>query len=160
MPNVFKPLPGTANQSITITIDGLTNNGQRQGVAIDNTTALLEDALVRVKIVAPASGTLATGVVNVYAYGTVNGGTDYCDSASGADAAITLTVPPNMNLIGVINVVANGVTYPSKKFSVAKAFDGIMPDHWGIVIENKTGGTLGTGCTAIYQGFNGQIVSS
>jgi hypothetical protein len=61
---------------------------------------------------------------------------------TGTDANATLTVPPNVVLIGRINVVANSATYIGGPFSVAAAFGGVLPDHWGIVIENKTGATL------------------
>jgi hypothetical protein len=62
-------------------------------------------------------------------------------------------------VIGVLNVVADAATYKSEPMSVAAAFGGILPDHWGIALENKTGGTLdaSTG-SAFYQGINQQAV--
>jgi hypothetical protein len=131
---------GTSNQSITCTITSLANNGQRGSAAIDNSTNLFLDALVFVKVKTSTSS--ATGTVNVYAYGTADGGTTYSDGVTGTDAGQTLTVPPNVRLIGVINAVANTTTYSAGPFSVASAFGGVMPDHWGIVVENKTGATL------------------
>ena len=133
---------GTNAQTITCTLASLANNGQRQSTAIDNTSNLFLDALVEVSIKSNASGTSASGYVNVYAYGTVDGGTTYSDGATGTDGSITLTSPPNMRLIGVINVVANATTYAGGPFSVAGAFGGRLPDHWGIVIENKTNAAL------------------
>ena len=158
MSTTFKPLYGTSNQSITITLDALANNGQRCCLVVDNSTNLFEDALVGLKIVAPASGTSATGAVNVYAYGTADGGTTYGDTATGTDAGVTLTSPPNLRLIGTVNVVANSTTYNGSLLSVATAFDGVLPQKWGVVVENKTGGTLGAGNAAWYQGYNGQGV--
>lgn len=152
---------GTSNQGITITLAGLTNNSQRQSTAIDNTSNVFLDALVQLKVKSGAASTSATGVVNIYAYGTADGGTSYSDSASGSDAAITLTVPPNMRLIRVINVVANAVTYIGGPFSVAAAFGGMLPDHWGIVVENKSGGTLDAtegNFAKFYQGILAQVV--
>lgn len=144
---------GAAAQPITCTFTGLASAGQRQSAAIDNTGNLFLDALVQIKVKAAASGTSATGYVNVYAYGTADAGSDYSDGASGSDASITLTNPPNMRLIGVINVVANSATYVSPPFSVAAAFGGVLPDHWGIVVENLTGAALdGTVGSAWYQG--------
>jgi hypothetical protein len=150
---------GTTNQTITITIASLANNGARESTVIDNTSDLFLDALVQLKIKAPAASTAATGYVNVYAYGTADDGTNYGDGATGIDAAITLTVPPNLRLIGVINVVANGVTYKSNPMSVAQAFGGVLPAKWGLVLENKTGGTLDTtggNHSAFYQGVLAQ----
>jgi hypothetical protein len=141
MSNV-KTAYGTNNQAITCTITSLANNGQRQSTAIDNSSNDWLDARVFVKVKSNASGTSATGFVNVYAYGTSDGGTTYSDGATGTDGSITLTSPPNMRLIGVINVVANAVTYNGGPFSVAAAFGGVLPDHWGIVIENKSGAAL------------------
>lgn len=152
---------GSQNQTITLTIASLANNGQRESSVIDNTSNLFLDALVQLKIKSAAASTSSTGVVNVYAYGTVDGGTTYSDSATGSDAGITLTSPPNMRLIGVVNVVANSTTYKSHPMSVAAAFGGVLPDKWGIVIENKTGATLDATAgnhAAIYQGIYAQTV--
>lgn len=139
---------GTSNQAITCSLapggTGLVNAGARQSTAIDNTTNLFQDALVHVKVKTGGSGVTSTGTVNVYAVGTADGGTTYTEGASGSDASITLTVPPNARLIGVINAVANATTYNGGPFPVASAFGGVLPDHWAIVIENKTGGTLDT----------------
>src|SRR5262245_2717130 len=98
---------GTSNQSITCTITSLANNGQQQSDAVDNTSNLFLDALVAIKVKTNASGTSASGYVNVYAYATADGGTTYSDGASGSNGSITLTVPPNMRLVGVVNVAAN-----------------------------------------------------
>jgi hypothetical protein len=157
----IKPLYGTSNQSITCTITSLANNGQRSSLAIDNTTNLFLDALVNVKAKSNASGTSATGYINVYAYGTADGGTTYGggESGMGTDAGVTLTSPPNIRLIGVINMVANATTYNSGPMSVAAAFGGVLPDHWGIVIENKSGATLDASIgNSFYQGVQAQSV--
>jgi hypothetical protein len=144
---------GTSNQSITITITSLTNGSAQQSTAVDNTSNKFLDVLVQLIIKSAGSSTSATGSVNVYAYGTADGGSHYSDSATGSNGSITLTAPPNMRLIGVINVVANSTTYVGGPFSVAAAFGGILPDHWGIVVENKSGATLDASVgSAFYQG--------
>ena len=144
---------GTNGQNITCTVTSLANNGQRQSTVVDNSSNLYLDALVFVKVKSAGSSTSSTGYVNVYAYGTVDGGTSYTDGATGSDGSITLTVPPNMRLIGVISVVANSTTYYGGPFSVAAAFGGILPEKWGIVVENKSAATLDASVGAcIYQG--------
>jgi hypothetical protein len=159
MTTTFKSKYGTNGQSIGITITSLANNGQRQSDVIDNGTNLYLDALVSPRIKTGGSGTSASGYVNVYAYGTVDGGSLYSDSASGSDGSITLTSPPNMRLIGVINAVANSTEYNGGPFSVAQAFGGVLPEKWGIVIENKTGGTLDASIGSVkYQGIQQQGV--
>ena len=150
---------GTASQSITCTITSLGNNGQRQSTALDNTSNLFLDALVFVTVKSAAASTSATGIVNVYAYGSSDGGSTYSDTCTGSDGAVTLTAPPNLKLIGTINVVANSTTYHGGPFSVAAAFGGQLPDHWGIVVENKTAATLDASVgAAIYQGVLAQTV--
>lgn len=130
---------GDPNQPITINLNSLANNGARESLVIENTEGFL-DALVQVKFKSGGSGVTSAGYVNVYAYGSANDGTNYGDGATGADAAITLTSPPNLKRIGIINVVAVSTTYVSNPFSVRAAFGGTMPKKWGIVIENKSGG--------------------
>jgi|SRR5215813_1069712 len=159
--STLQTLYGTANQSITCTLASLANGSARQATAVDNSSTLFLDAFVQLKIKSGASGTSATGFVNVYAYGTADDGTTYSDSASGTDGAITLTSPPNVRLIGVLNVVANATTYKSAPMSVAAAFGGILPKKWGIIIENKTGGSLDAtegNHAKFYQGINIQAV--
>jgi hypothetical protein len=157
--STIKSLYGTNNQAITCTITSLTNNSMRQSTAIDNTTNLFLDALVQVKIKTNASGTSGSGYVAIYAYGSADGGTDYTDGATGSDAAFTSTSPPNVRLIGIINAVANATTYIGGPISVAAAFGGILPDHWGIIIENQTGATLDASVgSSWYQGYSNQVV--
>lgn len=72
--SVVKPVYGTNNQTITCTFTSLSNNSARCAAVVDNTSALFLDALVQVLVKSGAASTLSTGVVNVYAYGTSNGG--------------------------------------------------------------------------------------
>ncbi len=133
---------GTSNQAITCSLASLTTTSSRESTVVDNTTNLFLDALVMLKVKSGGSATSATGFVNIYAYATVDGGTTYTDTATGSDAGITLTTPRNLRLIGTINVVANSTTYKGGPFSVASAFGGVLPQKWGIVVENQSGGTL------------------
>lgn len=152
---------GDQGQAITITLAALANAAARESTVVDNRTNLFLDALVQLKVKAPAASTATTGYVNVYAYGTSDDGTTYGDTATGADAALTLTSPTNLRLIGRINVVVDSVTYKSNPMSVAAAFGGVLPAKWGIVIENQTGGTLPSGGSdhaAKYQGVYAQTV--
>ena len=146
---------GTNNQTITCTVASLTSTSVRSSAAIDNTTNLYLDAVVQVQIKTAAAATSTSGIINVYAYGTTDGGTTYPEGA-GADGLITLTVPTNLILIGQLNCVANSTTYKSNPMSVAVAFGGVLPALWGIVIENLTGATLdaaGGNHKTIYQGI-------
>lgn len=150
---------GTSNQTITVTMASLASAAARASTAVDNSTNVFSDALVSIITKTNAAGTTATGTVNIYAYGTADGGTNYSEAATGTDAAITLTSPPNVRLIGSLNTVANATTYKAGPFSVAYAFNGVLPDHWGIIVENKSGAALdatGGNHSAVYQGVLSQ----
>lgn len=132
---------GTSGVAMTITIASMGSTSAQSCVAINNTTTLFLDAVVQVKVKTNAAGTTATGLVNIYAYGSADGGTTYPEGA-GTNASVTMTVPTNLILVGQINAVANATTYVGNTVSIAAAFGGVLPAFWGIVIENLTGAAL------------------
>lgn len=162
--STIQQLYGTSNQAITCTLTSLANatgsyGAGRASTAVDNTTNLFLDALVQVKVKTSASALANDQAVYVYAYGTADGGTDYTDGITGTDAAFTGTNPPNTRLIGVINAVATSTTYVGGPWSVALAFGGVLPDHWGIYVVNFTGQTLDASVgSAWYQGVQASVV--
>ncbi len=160
----IKALYGSNGQAITCTITNLTNatnatGAGRSSLAVDNTSNEFLDALVSVKVKTSASALANDKCVYVYAYGTSDGGSDYTDGAPGTDSAFTGTNPPNMKLIGIINCAASSTTYVGGPFSVAAAFGGVLPDHWGIYVVNFTGQTLDASVgSSWYQGVSAQAV--
>ena len=157
--STVKPLYGTSNQSITCTITSLATANLRESTAIDNSSNLYLDALVTVEVKSNSSSTSATGYVNVYAYGSSDGGSSYDDRIAGTDGAYTPSVTPvHLALIGVITLNANSKT-TQRTFPVAAAFGGQLPQHWGIVVDNESGATLdaSTG-SAWYQGIQAQSI--
>lgn len=132
----IKTALGTSNQAFTVTLTSLGNAAARESTAIDNSGNLYLAVRIAVKVKANASGTVATGVVNVYVYETADGGTTYTSPATGSNAAVTPTVPTNFRFIGAINVVANAVTY------VGHFLYDNPAEKWGIVVENLSGATL------------------
>ncbi len=145
---------GTSNQAITITITSLATTNLRGSTAIDNTSNLFTDALVHVKIKTAGSSTSATGYVDVFAYGTADGGTTYSGGFAGSDGAYSGHVS-SLKKIGRLPAVANSTTY-NDVFSVASGFSGVLPDHWGIVVDNESGATLDASIgSAWYQGVSG-----
>ncbi len=164
MSTTIKSFYGSNNQAITCTITSLVNasgsfGAGRASTVVDNTTNLYLDALVVAKIKTSASALANDKAVYVYAYGSADGGTNYTDGITGTDAAFTATNPPNVRLIGVINAVATSTTYIGGPWSVAAAFGGLLPDHWGIFVVNFTGQTLdATTGSAWYQGVQAQAV--
>ena len=120
---------------------GLANNAAWQTNSQDNSSALWLDALVQLKVKTGASGTSATGVVWVYAYGSVDGAT-YPDTVTGAEGTLTLVSPTNLRPIGSVNTPANAATYTSEPISVAAAFGGTLPLRWGLCLVNNAGAAL------------------
>lgn len=149
---------GSSNVGITLTFTSLGNGNARESDVVDNGTNKYLDALVQIQVTAGSSGVSATGVVNVYAYATADGGTTYGDTCTGSDAAVTLTSPNNLKPLGTLNVVAVNGVYKSDPMSVAAAFGGILPAKWGIVVENKSGAALAaSGHASFYQGVYGTV---
>jgi hypothetical protein len=158
----IEPLYGTSGQTVTITLASLANNAARASTAVSNTTNLYEDVYLFVKITTAAAGVSATGYVNVYGYGTVDGGTNYPEAITGTDAAITLTSPPNLMLLAQINANTNGATKTFGPFSFCRLY-GLdkIPASWGVVVVNFTGAAFNATAGNFlveYQGVNGQLV--
>lgn len=131
-----------SSASITATLASLTSGSVRECTAIDNTTNLYVDALVYLAIKLQTGTPTGDKAIFVYAYGSEDG-TNYTDNATGSDAAVTMRSPSNLVLIGVIATPDSGaLTYKSNPMSIAKAFGGVLPRKWGIVIKNSTGVTL------------------
>lgn len=154
----IKELLGATAQAITCTLTSLTNTSLQQSAAVDNTTDLFMDVKVHVRVKTNASGTSATGAVNVYAYGTADTTTPvYSGGASGSNAAYTAN-KDNLIYLGSIAAVANSTTYDGL-FNLARAFGyGGIPAKWGIVVENLSGATLDASVgSAWYQGINATV---
>jgi len=157
----FKSQYDSNNQAITITLASLGNGASQQSASVDNSTNQYLDVLVQLVIKSGASAVSATGYVNVYAYGTADGGTDFAEGCTGNNTGLQLTSPTNLRLIGTVNVVANATSYTSEPMSVAAAFGGVMPQKWGIVVENESGAGLDAtegNHKKFYQGVWGQSV--
>lgn len=155
----IKQFYGTSAQAITCTITTLASSATacRASTAVDNTTNLFLDALVQVNVTLSATATANDKAVYVWAYGTADGGTTYTDGVTGTDAAFTRTDPPNLRLIGVLSTPTASNSYKSGPMSVAAAFGGILPDHWGVVVQNFSGSAFTAGAV-LYQGVQGQTV--
>lgn len=150
MSTTLKPLYGSFTALTITSLNSLTNGSYAGCLVVDNTSALLDDALASVTIKSGGSGTSSTGTVSIFVFSLVDA-SHYTDSVSGTDATQTPSSPPNLKLIGMGNVVANSTTYYLGLFSIAAAFNGRMPTKWGIVVLNNSGATLdATNCSAGY----------
>jgi hypothetical protein len=155
MSTTFKPLYGSNNQALTITLASLAASPTvgRESTAVDNGAGLFLDALVFLLV---EVGTLSGNKqVLLYAYGTADGGTNYTEGCTGSDAAHTRQDPTILRPLAIIATPTNSVIYRAGPFSIAAAFGGIMPEKWGIVVFNDTGAAFSATAgnnKAFYQG--------
>jgi hypothetical protein len=151
---------GASNQTITVTVASLASSATagRAGTAIDNTANAFLDALVFAHFSIPDAVPANDKAIYIYTYGTCNGGTNYTGGCTGTDAAYTMDDPTVLKLIGVIPIPTQNKIYYGGPFSVAAAFGGVLPDHWGIVVRNYCGQTIvnDANSKAYYQGVLAQ----
>jgi hypothetical protein len=144
-----------ASTAITITLNSLASSATagRESTAVDNGTDKFSDALLSVSAKLAAGTPANDKAIYVYGYASEDG-TNYTDPATGADAAVTtVRVPTNLVLIGVIMAPDSGALTYKGVFSVAKAFGGVLPRKWGVVIRNYTGVAFDTtGNSVTYSG--------
>jgi len=159
MSTTLKALYGANGQAITITLASLASGSARQSTVIDNSSNLFVDAFVFVMV---ESGTVSGNKqVVLYVYGTADGGTTYTENATGTDGAITVANPTLLRPLAVIPLPSNATVYRAGPFSVAQAFGGSLPDHWGLVANNDSGAALSATAgnnKAFYQGVQYQGV--
>ena len=125
-----------ATQTPTITLASLANAGGRACTAVDNSTALDLDAVVLVKIKTGASGTAATGHIDVYVVKSLDG-TNYDDAFGGTDGALT---PSASTFLFSFPATANATTYQGSE-RLSKVFDR-LPKKFSICVVNNSGATL------------------
>ena len=151
---------GSSNQSITITLNSLADDALRASTAVDNSSNCFLDALVQLKINNTEGAPTGDKNLLVYAYGTADGGTTYSGAVTGSDAAygaVAGQMIENCPLLGIIHCDADDEAFESDLMSMAAAFGGVLPDHWGIIVKNQLGVALSaSGHSAFYQGVYAQ----
>lgn len=154
---------GTNGQVITITLTSLADSSTagRESTAIQNDSNRFLDVLIAGKVKPQNSGSIvAPSAAFVYAYGTVDGGSDYPDTVTGTDAAITLNNPTQLKLLGAIYAAAINVQYKGGPWSLAALYGGRVPERWGIVVVNDMGTALSATAgdhVFEYQGIYAQV---
>lgn len=157
MATTFKPLYGTANSTLTITLNALGNAVANQSDGVDNSVPLYLDVALMVKVATTATSVSSTGSVEFYGFGDVGGGfrTDTAGLAAGS-AGVS-----NARLIGVLQANSGNTTYAGGPWSVSAAFGGIMPTSWGVIAMNRTGAQLTNSASVqlvVFQGYQEQGV--
>jgi hypothetical protein len=158
--SVIKAQYGTNNQAVTITLASLASTAAQSSTSVDNTTNLFLDVAITVKFKTAAASVSATGFVNVFVYGTADGGTTWSGGVSGTDAAYTGNKDSTI-FLGSIPAIANATTYVGL-FKLSRAFGfGGIPSNWGIIIDNESGAAFDATAgnhAVIYQGQLEQVV--
>lgn len=156
---------GTEAQAVTCTLLSLASSATagRESTVIDNTANKYLDALVSVSAKLLTGTPVNDKAIYVFGYGTVDATTPvYPDKVTGIDAAITLDDPTQLPLIGTIYAtVTGGLTFKGGPWSVARAFGGVLPQKWGIVVRNYTGFALSAveaDHKKIYQGVFSTVI--
>lgn len=174
----IKPLLGTTNQSITITLNSLAGSATagRQSTVIDNRTNLYADVFVQGKFTIPVGGTAALDkCIYIFVFGTADDA-DYAAERSiagtqatigASDAAYTMAdstvsqtplIAAAVVPVPVSPTTTDGV-YVCAPFSVASLFGGRMPAQWGVVVRNAAGASQplkSSGNSMWYQGIQDQ----
>lgn len=147
----LKPSYGTPT-AITITTSALASDANllagRQSSIISNSGDLAVDSIVGGTISAPGSAPTAGTFIEVWLFGSWDGGTTFSAGASSAgDANLSLATSGVKALMSRVALVSQTDTtaraYTIGPISVAQAFGGTMPDHWGVFIAHNLGVTLG-----------------
>lgn len=149
MTTTVKSKYGTAT-AITCTTTSLGSSSSllagRQSNQVDNTADLAVDAIVGGTIATTGTPTNGT-VIEVWFFGSWDNGSTRTAGMGASDAAITIgTVGGKTLLAPAITLQQDDTTARTHTFgpiSVAEAFGGVMPDHWGVFITHNTGTTLG-----------------
>jgi len=125
----------STSTAFTLTLASLANGSGRATTAVDNSSVNYISADIYLKIKTGASGTLATGYLDVYLVGSEDG-TTFEDNFSGTDGSFT---PVNARKIGIISAVANATTYYAV---INTALIGDLPRKFCIGVVNNTGAAL------------------
>lgn len=122
-----------------------TTTGMAESAArTTDTTKNVVDTQVRVTVTVGAITPSASTVINIYAYGSIDGAT-WPGGASGAevidgtDKALTVSSLGNgLRFLGQLLAHTASIAHTSEPFSIASAFGGVVPQKWGVVIQNQT----------------------
>jgi hypothetical protein len=141
MSNVKQAFGGVT--AITCTLASLASSATvgRESASVDNSSNLWLDALAQVQIKTGAGAVGNDKAVYIYVAASVDGST-WSDTATGADAGITINNPTQLRLGAVISVAAAATTYIAEPFSIAALFGGSMPYKWSLVVINFAGQAL------------------
>jgi hypothetical protein len=140
-----------ASTAITISLASLASSATwvagRNSSIISNATDLFLDVLLSGKIrvgTTPVAGTS----INVFVYAQMDDTPTYPDSLTGSDAAFTCTsagITQGYLMLArslMVDSATSDRDYPFSGVSIARLFDGFMPQRWGVFVSHNTGVAL------------------
>lgn len=132
---------GASAQALTITLTGLADSATvgRSSLAVDNSSNRYLDVLVSAKFGLTTGTISAPSAVFVYAYASVDGGSEWPDTVAGTDSGITINNPTQLKLLGAVYCAAQSTVYKGGPWSFASLYGGRMPERWGVVVINDSG---------------------
>jgi hypothetical protein len=136
---------GASGQALTITLASLADSATagRESLVVSNATDAYLDVLITCRVKPQNSGSIAApSAAFVWAYASVDGASEFPDTVTGADAAITMNSPINLKLLGAVYAAAINTTYKGGPWSLAALYGGRMPERWGVVVQNDMGTAL------------------
>jgi hypothetical protein len=150
-----------SSTSITLNLASLSNNTYRQSTVVDNSSNKYVDALVGGSFQAGTSPT-DKSTVEIYAYGERDDAGNYTAGCSGSDGTYTADGEEDeLKLVEIVTVDATSdQDYEWGPVAIARAFGGVLPRKWGIVIKNATGAAFnstGSNNETKYQGIKFDI---
>lgn len=137
-------------------LDGIASSGTWvagwSSAAVDNVTSVKAvDYLVQGQFQVESAG-LSAGVINVYAYASLNDTPTWPDLFSagteGSEGAATLHDTEIRDTLRLVASIVTDTTasryYSFQPVSIASLFGGHVPSHWALFVAQSTGTTLET----------------
>jgi hypothetical protein len=132
---------GSSGQALTITLINLADSATvgRESTAVDNSSDKYLDVLISAKFGLTTGTVSDPKAVMVYAYASVDGGSEWPDAVTGSDAGITIETPTALKVLGAVYFSAQSQTHKGGPWSLAALYGGRMPERWGVVVVNDSG---------------------
>lgn len=145
-----------ANLTITLTAlatdDALLAGRQSTSLSVSGIATIPTDITLG-GFISTGTTPSSNGVIELWAYGSLDDKPNYPDVLTGTDGNVTMTSlnvkQSGLVLLGSIQVTASSnIAYPFSVRGVAQYFGGVLPKNLGVFVVQSTGVTLNAGTTA------------
>ena len=129
---------------LTITLASLATNSWRESTYVDHASIDAIDYLLGGKITVGTTPTAASAI-ELWLYAQINGTPEYTAGATGANAGTTPTGDKSLLIpldFVVVPTATSNVAYRFGPYSIAGAFNGVIPARWGLWVLNQSGVNL------------------